>query len=124
MIDVHSATDVVSLLPPLAYDATTSGTGVAINGYTGTAKIILHCAAGTGNMTNTVKLQHSDTDVDGNYADISGKAFTQVTTTASLQAISLNVDTCKKYLRAVSTIAGTTPSFPMSVVAVVRKQAV
>lgn len=122
MFDANSENNQVSLLPPAARTATANGTSVDLKDYIGRAKVILHSALGTGTTpTLDVKLQESDDN--STFTDISGAAFTQVTdAAASLQALSLDLDKTKRYVRAVSTIGGTTPSFTGNCVLVGRKQ--
>lgn len=120
--DYNSGSDAVALIPVASKSATAKGSGVNTTYYTGKLNVVLDCSAGTGDMTCDVKLQHSDTDVDGNYTDITGAAFVQVTTTASLQSIPLNADECQKYVRAVATLAGTNPVFIISAHFIGRKQ--
>lgn len=78
-----------------------------------------------GTVTGTtptldVKLQESDTS-GGTYSDISGATFTQVTASNNQQTIQV-ANRTKRYVRAVATIAGTSPSFPCSVQIVAPKQ--
>jgi hypothetical protein len=47
-----------------------------------------------------------------------GAAFAPLTTVASVQDIAFDANACNRYIRAVATIGGTTPSFPLSVRAV------
>jgi len=82
-------------------------------GVQGELLAILFCGAVTGTTpTLDVKFQESDTDVDANYADISGAAFPQVTASNKFHTIGVTVlGTRKKFIRARSVIAGTSPSF-------------
>ena len=53
-----------------------------------------------------------------NFADVTGGAYTQATSTASMQVINLNIDDLGRYMRAYNTIGGTSsPAFYMSVAA-------
>jgi hypothetical protein len=94
-----------------------NGTGVDLLDLSGEIAVILDCSAGTGDHTMDVKLQDSPDNTT--FTDVPGGAFTQVTTTASVQKISLNKNELDRYLRAVKDIGGTsTPTFLMSVKAV------
>jgi len=64
--------------------------------------------------TVDVKIQQSSSTTDGDFADISGATFTQVTqeSTAALEAITFRAT--KRYIRAYATIAGTTPGFALN----------
>jgi hypothetical protein len=99
---------------PVALTATTNGTGVDTQGYND-AVAVLEVGAVTGTSpTMTVKIQESDDN--STFSDVSGLTFTQVTASNSSQLLrisELNV-TRKRYLRAVATIGGTTPSFTTS----------
>ena len=81
--------------------------------------IVLNASAGTGTTpTLDVKLQHSDTTTSGDFADVTNAAFTRVTDvsgTAGVQVLRVNVSDLKRYLRVIGTIAGTTPSFDFGV---------
>lgn len=88
-----------------------NGTGVDTQGYRD-AMVVLEVGTVSGTSpTLDVKLQESDDN--STFTDISGATFTQVTASNSSQVkrlAELNV-TRKRYVRAVATIAGTTPSF-------------
>lgn len=66
-------------------------------------------AAMTSNTTSlAVKLQDNTTSDTTGFADITGATFTALTTQGS--AADIFFSTNKRYVRAVSTVAGTTPS--------------
>jgi len=111
-----------TLLPGARRTATANGTGVDVRNYIGMAKVILASGAGGGtNPTLDVKLQESDDN--STFADITGAAFTQVTDAAdSTQELHVNLDSTKRYIRAVSTITGTSPTFDCAVVFVGQNQ--
>lgn len=112
---------VIQVLAPARKTASENGASTDMQQYVGDVKVILSSSAGGGTApTLDVKLQDSD---DGTtFADISGAAFTQVTASASTQAITLNIDAVKRYIRGVTTITGTSPTFDMALVAVGVKQ--
>lgn len=107
-------------------DSNITGFGVDMTDYLGMGKVILaagSASAGT-NPTLDVKLQESDTE-SGGYTDIASAAFTQVTTSGGVQSMALNLDSVKKYIRALATIGGTsTPTFNGSCLLLGRKQQV
>ena len=122
MFNAHSPLTPNSTLAPAARTATANGTGVDLKDYIGQAKVILHSALGTG-TTPTLDVKLQDSDDNSTFADITGATFTQVTdAAASLQAIGVDVDKVKRYVRAVATIGGTTPSFTCNCIIVGRKQ--
>ena len=84
--------------------------------------MILTSAAGTGSSpTLDVKVQDSDAS-SGTYGDLSGATFTQVTGSASMQVITFSKDECKRYIKIVQTIGGSTPSFPFNINGVALKK--
>lgn len=104
--------------PTAARTTTGNGTAVDVQLYDGDLIFILDSAAGTGTTpTLDIKLQSSDTS-GGTYTDIAGATFTQVTTSASQQTITVSKDENRRWFRIVYTISGTTPSFTFSVNAV------
>lgn len=104
-----------------AVAATANGAGVDITSLIGTALVLLDAAAGTGTTpTDTIKLQDSPDNVT--FTDVPNAVFTQLTTVASSQKISVNVDGMQRYVRVVDTVGGTTPSFTRSVNMIGRKQ--
>lgn len=125
MIPVNLGDDLqlLDLIPVASVAATGNGTGVDLLGYEGEILVTLDCANVDGtNPTMDVTLEHSDVLGSG-YAAISGAAFTQVTTVASAQKMSLNKNELKRYLRAVKTLGGTmSPHFYVSVKAVGMKK--
>ena len=82
---------------------------------------VLDSAAGTGTTpTLDVKIQHS---IDQSVIfDVASGSFTQVTTVASTQRLALK--DLMRYVRARTTIGGTTPSFNFGIKANVKPQGV
>lgn len=105
---------VTAVVPVATFTSDTNGSAIDIRNYTGEAAVIMQCTAGSGNMTCNVKLQAS-ADGSTSWADITGAAFTAVTTTASTQKISINTNETDRYIRAVVDVGGTTPSFVLGV---------
>ena len=92
-----------------AMTSTTNGTGVDTLGF-GNAMVLLEVGAVTGTSpTMDVKLQ--DSPDNSTFTDISGATLTQVTAANKSQTLSVNLDGKARYIRAVATIAGTSPSF-------------
>lgn len=107
----------LSLVPAQSIAATANGTGVDISNYQGNAAVILDAGAATAGSSPTlnVKLQSSADNSTG-WTDVTGGAFTQVTTVAGVQKLVIQPRNLNKYLRAVSTIGGTSsPAFPAAV---------
>jgi hypothetical protein len=106
--------------PPIARTATLTGTAVDLLDYEGVGLVVLNAAAATAGSTPTlnVKVQHSDTTTTGDFADVTGATFTEVTDgagTAGVQYLKLNVSNLKRYIRVIGTIAGSNASFDFSV---------
>lgn len=99
---------------PNRVTASANGTGIDTQGYND-AMVILEVGAVSGTSpTLDVKIQESDDN--STFTDVSGATFTQVTASNSSQVLrlsSLNV-TRSRYVRAVATIGGTSPSYDFS----------
>ena len=105
----------IALMRAAALTASANSTGQDVSDYTGNAKVVLDAAQPAAGQTLDVKLQHSDT-LGGVYTD-TGVAFDQVTNAggASYQVKEISVDGFKKFVRAVSTIAGSATALPHQV---------
>ncbi|HND52536.1 MAG TPA: hypothetical protein PLV92_09075 [Pirellulaceae bacterium] len=112
------------LSAPATRTTTVTGAAVDILNVDGPMLVVQHVGTVTGTTpTLDGKLQDS-ADGSTGWADITGATFTQVTASDNLQAIKLEASEVKRYVRYVGTIAGTTPSFPMSISAWGRKASV
>ncbi|TXH55825.1 MAG: hypothetical protein E6Q97_07990 [Desulfurellales bacterium] len=112
------------LFTPAARTATANGTGVDLQGYTNPGgrqmKAILTNGTTSGTSpTLDVKLQ--DSDDNSTFADITGATFAQKTAAGNEE---IQFRTNKRYVRAVATIGGTSPSFTFAVLLLVNKRAV
>lgn len=111
----------VSLIRPQVATATVTGTGVDLLGYLDDAVAIVNLGAAlTTTETCIVTIQGSNDD----------SSYTTLTTFATLLGTSDNKLACGavnlfgyRYVRAVATIAGTTPSFAIDVVLMARAEA-
>lgn len=121
LLNALSQAVALSLAAAARRTSTLTGTHIDVLAYEGAAKILLNASAASAGTTPTlnVKLQHSDTTTSGDFTDVTGAAFTQVTDvagTAGLQELLVNVSNLKRYLRVIGTIGGTTtPTFDFSV---------
>ncbi len=109
---------VKNLLPVANVSATGNGTGVDLQQLEGQLAVVCDVANIDGTTpTLDLKLQHSDDDGSGDaYADVSGAAFTQVTTVASVQKMVVQKSDLKRYVRVVKTLGGTSsPHYMASV---------
>lgn len=119
---IHDRTSLASFFPSLARTASANGTGVDVTAYDGEAVFVLDSALGTGTSpTLDVKLQ--DSPDNSIWTDIPGATFAQVTDAAAAQEkIKANITGASKWVRAVATIGGTTPSFTFSVHALIENK--
>jgi hypothetical protein len=121
-INVGDTTSVEEILPGVRVTATGNGTGVDVKDYVGKAKVVLISSAG-GGSTPTLDVKLQDSPDNSAWTDISGAAFTQVTDAAdSTEAISLDLNNANRYIRAVKTVAGSSPTFDCGLVMVGVKQ--
>ncbi len=91
--------------------ATATSSAIDLKEFDGDVLLVLNCAAGTGSSpTLDIKVQDSD-ETGGTYGDLSGAAFTQVTDSASLQTLEVNKDECKRFIKIVQTVGGSSPVF-------------
>jgi hypothetical protein len=92
--------------------------------YEGQLALVLQSlnTAGT-NPTLAIKLQTSDTTTSGDFADVSGAAYTGLTTAASAQKLVVNKDQLKRYIRFNFDIGGTdTPAYTLGITGLVAKK--
>lgn len=100
------ALDTIEVLPCAVRTATANGSAVDIREYVGRLALTLMSAAASAGDTLDVKVQDSANGSSG-WADISGAAFTQVTSAADAhESISIDTNAAKRYIRVVATIAG------------------
>ena len=90
--------------------------------YEGGICFILQSAAGTG-TTPTLDVEIHESSDDSDWSPTAIASFTQVTdAAASAQKVVVASSDSDRYLRAVYTIAGTTPSFALAMSVVAQKQ--
>lgn len=104
-----------TLLPSAARTASVNGDAVEVNDYSKIACYLNVTVVSGTSPTLDVKLQDSSDGV--NWVDIPSGAFTQATATGVKRLVVSDVG---RYVRAVATIGGTTPSFTFDVKAVGR----
>ena len=102
--------------------ATATSSAIDLKDFDGDVLLVLNSAAGTGSSpTLDVKVQDSD-ETGGTYGDLSGAAFTQVTTSASLQTLEVNKDECKRFIKLVQTVGGSSPVFVYGISLIAAKK--
>ena len=115
-------------LHPIASE-TAAFTGATTNivdlaAYDGDIQVSLDSTSGgAGTQTLAVKVQHSDTTTAGDFTDVDGGTFTTVTSTASAQALTLQRDDLKRYVRVTTTQgAGSTYTYLVRGIGVLKYQ--
>jgi len=115
--------NVIQLIPAQNATSTVTGTGVDVHSYTGTVQVVLASSV-FGGTTPTCNVKLQDSPDNSAWSDISGATFTEVTDASDLtEMIALKVNDQAKYIRAVATLAGTSPDGNIAVVAVGELQA-
>jgi len=103
--------DITAAVASASVTATATSSAIDLKEFDGDVLLVLNCAAGTGSSpTLDIKVQDSD-ETGGTYGDLSGATFTQVTTSASLQTLEVNKDECKRFIKIVQTVGGSSPVF-------------
>ena len=119
IIDVHGELLASNLIAG-TYTADANGAGADLQGYQGVLKVILSSGDG-GGTGPTLDAKIQDSADNSTFTDVSGKVFTQVTS-ASIQSLAIDTRAVKRYIRAVLTITGTSPTFGLAVITVGQKQ--
>ena len=103
--------DITAAVASASVTATATSSAIDLKEFDGDVLLVLNCAAGTGSSpTLDIKVQDSD-ETGGTYADLSGATFTQVTDSASVQTLEVNKDECKRFIKIVQTVGGSSPVF-------------
>lgn len=121
MRSVYDAIKALVTIRPQAATASVNGSGVDTLGYNSAAFILEVGAVSGTTPTLDVKIQESDDNAT--FTDVAGATFTQVTASNNSQILrveGLGTDR-KRYLRAVATIGGGTPSVTFAVVALLGR---
>lgn len=114
--NLGTKTTILGLLRNDVVAATATGSAIDLLGYEGDMAVLLDAEAGGASITYAVKLTESDTS-DGTYTDVTGGAFTTTTAnTASLQKITVNVTSLKRFVKATATVAGGTGAGAVAVI--------
>ena len=103
--------DITAAVASASVTATATSGAIDLKEFDGDVLLVLNCAAGTGSSpTLDIKVQDSD-ETGGTYGDLSGATFTQVTDAASVQTLEVNKDECKRFIKVVQTVGGSSPVF-------------
>ena len=111
----------VSILDNDVVASTANGSGVDLQGYEGDAAFILAAEAGSSGVTYAVHIEESADN--STFTDISSGSFTTTSAnTAAFEQIALNVSDLKRYVRAVSVVAGGTGAGAVNITAYASKK--
>tara|TARA_Y100001937_G_scaffold104841_1_gene145157 strand:+ start:1034 stop:1417 length:384 start_codon:yes stop_codon:yes gene_type:complete len=114
--------DITAAVASASVTATATSSAIDLKEFDGDVLLVLNCAAGTGSSpTLDIKVQDSD-ETGGTYGDLSGAAFTQVTDSASLQTLEVNKDECKRFIKIVQTVGGSSPVFVYGISLIAAKK--
>ena len=114
--------DITAAVASASVTATATSSAIDLKEFDGDVLLVLNCAAGTGSSpTLDIKVQDSD-ETGGTYADLSGATFTQVTDSASLQTLEVNKDECKRFIKIVQTVGGSSPVFVYGISLIAAKK--
>ena len=114
--NLGTKTTILGLLRNDVVTATATGSAIDLLGYEGDMAVLLDAEAGGASITYAVKLTESDTS-GGTYTDVTGGAFTTtIANTASLQKITVNVTSLKRFVKATATVAGGTGAGAVAVI--------
>jgi hypothetical protein len=117
-INSYQNNSFVSLIDPVSTGASTTGTGIDTIGYNGLGAFVLQHGTATGTTPElNVKLQHS-TALGSGYTDVTNGAFTQATAYAGIEALEVDMNSVKRYVRAYAGIPDATSVFKFGVSAV------
>ncbi len=111
--DISSVQSIAPGSHAIAAAYSLKGKGVNILGYS--AVVVLEAGTNGAGGTVDVKIQESDTDVDADYADWAGGAFTQVTEANDNATYEKAYTGTKQYIRVVATVAVASCEFGVSV---------
>lgn len=108
---------VVNVVPVASNTSNVTGQYFDTKDLDGDMILMLDAAANSGGTTTLdVKLQSADTGT-GTYGDVTGGAFTQVTTSASFQTLIIPRASAKRYIKVLGTLgAGTTAVFGVKLI--------
>ena len=114
--------DITAAVASASVTATATSSAIDLKEFDGDVLLVLNCAAGTGSSpTLDIKVQDSD-ETGGTYGDLSGATFTQVTTSASVQTLEVNKDECKRFIKIVQTVGGSSPVFVYGISLIAAKK--
>ena len=121
ILDLFSPSQVLNLAATDVRTVSGNDAGVDVRGLKGIGIVTLDIAAGTGTTpTCSVNIQDSPDGSTG-WSNIVGATFVLATTAARFEALPLDIDSIRGWIRARWVITGTTPSYYFSVNGIFRR---
>ncbi|NIQ97540.1 MAG: hypothetical protein GWN87_27715 [Desulfuromonadales bacterium] len=119
MRDLKNNLDGVNSLAPAAYTASTNGSGVDLKGYSG-AMVVFHAGtADTGNADETYTPGVEESDDNSTFSAVAASDLEGVLANMTANSVQrAGYKGSKRYVRAVMTLGGTTPSINASALVV------
>ena len=119
------AATVFVLSSNLVRTASLNGSWVDIGEYEGDILLVMPVGTVSGTSpTLAVKLEDADDSSGTNSADLAGAAFSTQTTGPLVKQLAFSANSSRRWVRVVSTLGGTTPSFTYGVYGIARKKIV
>lgn len=105
-----------------AKTSTVTGAAIDTDGINGAFVFIQQVDTVSGTTpTLDGKIQECDTS-GGSYTDVAGAVFAQVVASTNIQTVTVDRNTTKRFLKYIGTIAGTSPSFALTLACAGVKQ--
>lgn len=95
--------------------STVTGSAVDTREYVGNLIVVQQVGTVAGTSPTLAGKIQDSADGSTGWADVSGATFTTVTASTAIQAIRIQQRDCKRYIRYVGTIGGTSPDFDFCV---------
>jgi hypothetical protein len=123
--DLKTETTSTAILKSQSVTSTTTSAAFDTQPYAGNLLLVANIAAATAGTSPTLDVKVQDCATSGGtYVDVSGYTLTQVTTTDSLQTLSIDKRLVRQFVKVVATLGGSaSPAFPVSVTVTGYKQA-
>lgn len=121
-MSTQSNLKLVELVAASRKSASATGSDVDLKGYInpgGRQMKAFLSVTGVSGTSPTLDVKIQEADATSSYTDISGATFTQATTTTSEE---IHFRTNKRYVRAIATLAGTSPVFDVATLLLVEKR--
>lgn len=119
---------VLTLIAQQRATSTVTGSDVDLGNYANVggremkAVLAIDSAGTDTDETCDVKLQEAATTVSSDFADISGATFTQYTQESAAAVEEIHFRAQSRYIRAVATLAGTTPAFDLALIVMAKER--